>query len=286
MSSTLTDTPVDTAPSGDRVELFGVSIDVATMGVAVDRIREWLAAPRAGCNFVVTPNVDHVVMLDERFELRAAYEDAALVLADGWPVVAASRILGKSLPARVAGSDLVPALFDAVDHEEELTVFLLGAAPGVADKAATSIHQRWPRVRVVGTYSPPLGFEKNAEENDKILAMIDDAEPQVLVVGLGAPKQELWVHRHQQAINSRVALCVGATIDFLAGHRKRAPHWMQKLGVEWLHRLLSEPRRLAKRYGRDAVIFPQLVVRQWLTDHSGRNSLPGQLSRLIRRLAK
>ena len=141
-------------------------------------------------------------------------------------------------------------------------MFLLGAAPGVADEAARRIHARWPGVHVTGTYSPPLGFEHDAEENSSIIARIADASPDLLIVGLGAPKQELWVHSHQHELSAKVVLCVGATIDFLAGHRKRSPAWMQHAGLEWLHRVVSEPRRLASRYARDAWIFPQLMWRE------------------------
>jgi N-acetylglucosaminyldiphosphoundecaprenol N-acetyl-beta-D-mannosaminyltransferase len=251
-----------------RIELFGVAIDPLRMDEAAGLVLSWVANRERRCRFVVTPNVDHVVMLQHHTALQAAYREAGLILADGAPVIWASRLLGKPLPERVAGSDLTPALFDLADEtrtdeEQPLRVFLLGAAPGVAERAAANIHRRWPRVRVVGTYSPPLGFEKDAAENLRILARVADAQPDVLVVGLGAPKQELWVHEHAGKLEARVALCVGATIDFLAGEKSRAPRWMQQVGLEWLHRVLSEPRRLAARYAKDAWIFPQLVVREW-----------------------
>lgn len=244
-----------------RVALFGIEIDPLTMRQAVERLLQWVDQPAPCCRFVVTPNVDHTVLLPERADLRAAYADAALVLADGAPVVLAARLLGRRLPERVAGSDLVPRLFDAA--RRELRVFLLGAAPGVAERAAGNVARRWPRVRVVGVYSPPLGFERQAAENARILDLIAAARPDVLVVGLGAPKQELWVHAHQDRISAAVVLCVGATIDFLAGERRRAPRWMQRGGLEWLHRVASEPRRLLRRYARDAWIFPRIVWRQW-----------------------
>jgi N-acetylglucosaminyldiphosphoundecaprenol N-acetyl-beta-D-mannosaminyltransferase len=142
-------------------------------------------------------------------------------------------------------------------------VFLLGAAAGVGERAAKNIHRRWSAVEVVGVYSPPMGFERDPQESQNILARVRQAAPDVLVVGLGAPKQELWVHNHRHAIAAPVALCVGATIDFLAGEKKRAPMILRRLGLEWLHRMMSEPRRLAKRYARDAWIFPQLVWREW-----------------------
>lgn len=252
------------AAMNHRIRLFDVEIDPLRMPAAVERIVGWLDAPAAPCRFVVTPNVDHTVLLQTSAELRAAYRDAGLVLADGWPVVAASRLLRRPLPERVAGSDLAPALFDAAQQASRpLKVFLLGAAPGVAERAARNIARRWPQVEVVGVYSPPLGFERDPQENNRILAHIRAADPELLLVGLGAPKQELWVHRHRQQIAARAALCVGATIDFLAGEKRRAPQALQRLGLEWLHRMLSEPRRLAKRYARDAWIFPQLVWREW-----------------------
>jgi N-acetylglucosaminyldiphosphoundecaprenol N-acetyl-beta-D-mannosaminyltransferase len=246
-----------------RIELMGVPIDPLAMDQAVGQILTWVAAGEAKCRYVVTPNVDHVVVHQHHAGLQAAYRQAGLILADGAPVVWASRLLGKPLPERVAGSDLVPARSDAADDERPLSVYLLGAAAGVADRAAARIHRQWPGVKVVGTYSPPLGFEKDVAENLRILSRIADARPDVLVVGLGAPKQELWVHQHHGQFAARVALCVGATIDFLAGEKPRAPVWMRDLGLEWLHRVVSEPRRLAARYARDAWVFPQLVVREW-----------------------
>jgi N-acetylglucosaminyldiphosphoundecaprenol N-acetyl-beta-D-mannosaminyltransferase len=159
----------------------------------------------------------------------------------------------------VPGSDLVPALFDAADPAEPLRVYLLGAAPGVGERAMTQIQRRWPAVIPAGCYSPPLGFEHDERENSEIIARIEAAQPDLLIVGLGAPKQELWVHRHLEILATQVAICAGATIDFLAGERRRAPRWMQRAKLEWLHRLLSEPRRLAWRYLRDAAVFPQLV---------------------------
>jgi N-acetylglucosaminyldiphosphoundecaprenol N-acetyl-beta-D-mannosaminyltransferase len=247
----------------DHQQLFGMSIDRLTMQDAVARLLEWVDNPAAGCRYVVTPNVDHAVLFQEHEGLRAAYADAGLVLADGMPVVWASRLLGRPLPERVTGSDLVPSLFTAAQQQwRGLRVFLLGAAPGVGQRAAVKIAERWPNVRVLDTYSPRLGFERDPAENTEILSRIARAKPDVLVVGLGAPKQELWVHTHRDQIAAPVALCVGATLDFLAGQRDRAPVWMRKTGLEWIHRLAGEPRRLAKRYARDAWIFPRLVLRE------------------------
>ncbi len=255
----------------ERIKLFGLEIDRVTMPEAVERVLAWAAAHDGVCRFVVTPNLDHAVMFQEHAGLRAAYAEAALVLADGWPLVAASRWLGKPLPERVAGSDLVPALFSAACQQRRpLRAFLLGAAPGVAERAAANIERRWPAVHICGCYSPPLGFERDAAANGEILRQVANARPDVLVIGLGAPKQELWLHDHRSELRVPVALGVGATIDFLAGERRRAPRWIQRLHLEWLHRLASEPRRLAARYARDACAFPRLLWREWRATARGR----------------
>lgn len=248
----------------ETVRLFGMDIDAVRMDEAIERLLDWVRCPGEKCHYVVTPNVDHAVMFQHHEELRRSYKDAGLVLADGFPVLVAARLLGRPIPERVPGSDLVPALFETVNRGKsaKLRVFLLGAAAGVADRAAKQIHERWPAIEVVGTYSPPLGFERDVAENENILSRILAAKADILVVGFGAPKQELWVHAHRDRIAAPVALCVGATIDFLAGHKPRAPRWMRRVGLEWLHRMASEPRRLAKRYLRDAWVFPQLVWRE------------------------
>jgi N-acetylglucosaminyldiphosphoundecaprenol N-acetyl-beta-D-mannosaminyltransferase len=240
-----------------------MAIDAVTMSEAVTIVREWLAEPYERCRYVVTPNVDHVVQYQEHPGLRAAYGDAGLVLADGWPVVAAARLLRRPLPARVAGSDLVPAVLQAIPPSRPARIFLLGAAPGVAERASERIERQWPGVQVVGTYSPPLGFESQPAELEDILEFITHAAPDLIIVGLGAPKQELWVHRNSDRIRAKVAICAGATIDFLAGEKQRAPRWMRRCGLEWFHRMISEPRRMVKRYLRDAWVFPRLVWREW-----------------------
>jgi N-acetylglucosaminyldiphosphoundecaprenol N-acetyl-beta-D-mannosaminyltransferase len=245
------------------ISLFGMQIAPVRMPEAVAELRRWIDADERACRYVVTPNVDHAVMFERRADLRDAYRDASLVLADGFPVVLASRLLKRPLPERVAGSDLAPALFAAAKVAKPLTVYLLGAGPGVAERAATNIHNRWPGVRVVGCYSPPLGFERDEQECVAICERINAARPDVLMLGLGAPKQELWIARHRARLQVNAALCIGATIDFLAGEKARAPRWMQQFGVEWLHRLCSEPKRLFKRYAHDAWVFPQLVWREW-----------------------
>ena len=252
-----------------RIALFGVEIDSLDMNGAVNRIRGWLEQSSTVCRLVVTPNVDHVVMLQTNQQLKAAYEDATLVLADGFPLVMAGKLLGKPIPERVAGSELIPALFDQLESRELPTrVYLLGAMPGVAVKAARKIDSVWPHVKVVGTYSPPLGFEHDDHECDKILDGIAKAGAEFVIFGVGAPKQELWAHRFQDRIEAKALFCVGATIDFLAEEKSQAPKWMRRCGLEWIHRCASEPKRLVGRYARDAIIFPQILFREWTNNRA------------------
>ncbi len=248
-----------------QVQMFGMTIDSICLSEAVDRVVNWAQDQESKCKFVVTPNVDHAVMFQHDTKLRTAYDHAAMVVADGAPLILASRILGRSLPERVAGSDLGPQAISEASRRfmqeggQKMKVFLLGAGPGVADRAAVRILEANPGIDVVGTYCPPIGFEKDPSENQKAIDAVAQAKPDLLLVGLGAPKQELWVSENRERLQTRVALCIGATIDFLAGEKKRSPVWMQHAGLEWLHRLLSEPKRLAKRYAKDAWIFPQLI---------------------------
>ena len=247
----------------NRIRLFDIDIDALQMSEAVELLLGWIRERDGTCRYVVTPNLDHALLFQARADLRAAYADAGMVLADGMPLVWVSRWLGKPLPERVAGSDLTPALFAAADRGQGLRVHLLGGAPGVAERAAERIHARFRNIRVVGTESPAPGFERDDAVNQRLVSAIVAAKPDVLIVGLGAPKQELWIQRHRSALPVPLALCVGATIDFMAGARQRAPVWMHDKGLEWLFRASTEPRRLAPRYAKNLVMLPRLIAREW-----------------------
>lgn len=249
--------------SNATVRLFGINLHPYRMEEAVDQLYRWIGSTDSGrCRYVVTPNVNHAVLLQRNRAFARVYADADFVLADGAPIVLLSRFFGRRIPERVAGSDLVPKLFERAATDRPIRVFLLGARPHVNERAARVAEERWPGVKVVGRDSPAPGFEDRASENGRILSMLQDSQPDVLVVGLGAPKQELWVHRHRHAIRAKVALCVGATIDFIAGEKPRAPVWMRRSGLEWVHRIATEPRRLSGRYFRDGMALPGLVFRE------------------------
>ncbi|HEX4857072.1 MAG TPA: WecB/TagA/CpsF family glycosyltransferase, partial [Limnobacter sp.] len=237
-----------------RKTLFDIEFSAVTQQQAVQAILAWTGQDDGKPRRVVTPNVNLTLLQKRNPEFRRVLNESSLCVVDGKPIYWASRLFKVDLPEVVTGSDLVPAVFAA--HElspgsSELKVFLLGAGEGVAARAARRITARYSRVQVCGVYSPPFGFEHDADECRNICELIRNTGADLLVVGLGAPKQELWTARHQQETGVPVAICAGATIDFLAGEKSRAPAWMTRSGLEWLFRMLSEPRRLAKRYVKD-----------------------------------
>ncbi len=239
--------------------LFGFEFDCLTLQQAVARVLELVDEGQLG-QYVVTPNLDHAVILHRNPKLQEIYQQAALVLADGWPVISASKYFGSRLPERVAGSDLVPAVFEATT--KPLRAYLLGAPPGVAQTAAKKVEEAFPNVQVVGTQCPPYGFENDPDANETAVRQVAEVAPDILVVGLGAPKQELWTYRERHRLNAKVIFCVGATIEFLAGAKSRAPIWCQRYRLEWAHRIITDPRRLARRYAVDAMMLPVLIAKQ------------------------
>ncbi|MEW6197167.1 MAG: WecB/TagA/CpsF family glycosyltransferase [Planctomycetota bacterium] len=227
------------------MRLGGLWFDNVTMDEALERVGELVQARRPA--LVVTPNVDHVVRARRDPAYAATVAQAALVLADGQPLVWLSWMLGTPLKERVAGSDLLPRLC-AFAAERGWRVFLLGGAPGAAAAARRVLVRRHPTLQVEGTYCPPMGFETDPLEQAKARAVVAAVRPQIVFVGLGSPKQERWIVENMHAYGPAVSIGVGISFSFVAGHVRRAPRWMQRCGLEWLHRVWQEPRRLAARY--------------------------------------
>ena len=212
--------------------------------------------------FIVTPNVDHICLFHRRADIRAAYREAFLALPDGVPLLWAARFLGRPLKEKLSGSDLVPML-SAWAAEEGHSVFCFGAAEGVAEKAARKLREQYPGLEVAGCYSPPVGFERDPVENERAMNAIRSASPDICFVALGCPKQELWLLRHSKDLGVPVSLGIGAGLDFVAGKVRRAPRCVQRIGLEWLWRLLQEPRRLWRRYLVEDALFLSLVWRDF-----------------------
>ncbi len=242
-----------------RIELFNMPMDVVRFDQAVDQMIAWAKGDKS--RMVITANVDHVVRYQKSAEFRQMYAHADMVVADGMPVIWGSRLVGKALPQRVAGSDLFPALA-ARAADEDVTIFLLGGSPTTATRSKEIFEQRHPNIRVVGTHCPDMGFEKNDAENKRIVSMIREAGADLLFVGLGSPKQEKWIVDHHQACGAKVCIGVGISFSFLCGDVDRAPRWIQRIGMEWAHRLVQEPGRLWRRYIIEDSAFVGIVLRE------------------------
>lgn len=245
----------------DAVSIAGVEIDNLTFDETLCRLDQRVQE-KMPC-FVVTPNVDHIVQLQSDCRLRAAYRDAAFVVCDGMPVLWASKLISNPLPERIAGSDLFVALCEKASQNGH-RVFFLGGRPGAADLAAAVLTKKFPGLIVAGTACPDFGFEHDEFVNNRLIETVIEAKADYLFVGLGAPKQELWLHQHHAACGVPVSVGVGVSFEFVGGLVPRAPLWMQKMGLEWFHRLCSEPRRLWRRYLVRDPKFAFLVVKQLL----------------------
>ena len=228
-----------------RMRLMNTEIDNLTMDETLDAIDSLIKEDN--CSYVVTSNVDHIAQLEKDEELKRVYENASLILTDGKPLIWISNWYKTPIKEKISGSDLFPRVCDLA-AKKGYTMYLLGAAEGVADKAAKNLMNKYKGLNIVGTYSPPFGFEKDKLELKKIERQIQEVHPDILIVGLGCPKQEKYMYYHCKELDVPISFGLGASIDFEAGNIKRAPRWMSEHGLEWLYRITQDPKRLAKRY--------------------------------------
>ena len=244
-----------TRPAGDhaRVSVLGVPISTVTMDSALATIGGWIEAGES--RYVSTSDVHCVMRARQEPELMLALRAADMVVPDGKPVEWSARVRAKVPMTRVCGPDLMLRLSE-LSARTGWRQYYYGGAPGVADKLAQGLSERFPGLNVAGTYCPPFRPLTPQEQADDI-ARIADAGAQLVWIGLGCPKQDLWMRKHARNIPGAVSIGVGAAFDFHTGRIERAPEFMQKSGLEWAHRLASEPARLWRRY---LVMAPQFVV--------------------------
>jgi N-acetylglucosaminyldiphosphoundecaprenol N-acetyl-beta-D-mannosaminyltransferase len=193
--------------------------------------------------------------------LKEIYNTSDMNVADGVPIVWASRFLGRPINGRVTGLDLLPE-FSKISAEKGFTFFFLGAKEGVAETLRIALTKKFPNLKVVGIYSPPFAEEFSKEEDEKIVRMVNSVKPNVLWVSLTAPKQDFWIQKNFDRLDVNIALGIGGAFEVTAGIIARAPKWMQKNGLEWLFRFLQEPKRLFRRYFIEAPVFIPLIVCQ------------------------
>ncbi|GHS99494.1 acetyl-mannosamine transferase [Bacteroidia bacterium] len=213
--------------------------------------------------FLITPNVDHLVKLQKDKEFYEVYQQADWIVCDSKIVALGLKLLGTPIKEVIPGSSFFPAYCNYHKDNKDVCIFLLGAAEGVADKAKLLINERIGREIIVGSHSPSFGFEKSEEECKNIIELINNTDATVLVVGVGAPKQEKWIFKYKDQLPQiKVFMPLGATIDFEAGNIKRAPKRLRDLALEWLYRMFKDPKRLVKRYLVDDLPFFYYLLKQ------------------------
>ncbi len=240
----------------NKQPLLNTFVNNVTMDEAVTEIAQRI--DRKQKSYVVPINVDVVMKIEEDAYLKKIIDGADLVLVDGTPLVWIGKYYGRPVKEKVSGSDLVPKLCETA-VEKGYTVFILGGKDGVAEKAKARLEETYPGIRVVGTYAPPVGFERDPAALEKTNAAISAAAPDLLIACLGCPKQEKFIYENQDKYQAVVSVCAGATVDFLAGNVKRAPKWMSDHGLEWFYRFTKEPKRLFKRYFVDDLRIVRLI---------------------------
>jgi len=240
----------------NSVKILNLQIDNLSMQEVLERLHQGV---------VFTPNVDHLIKLQSDQSFKEVYDTADYKLCDSKILIYASKFLGSPIREKISGSDFFPAFYEFHRNHLEIKLFLLGAQAGVAAEAQRRINGKIGRAIVVGSYSPPFGFETDVAECEHIIEMVNRSGATVLAVGLGAPKQEKFIYNYKNRFSIvKIFLAVGATLDFEAGQVNRAPKWVSEAGLEWLYRLLSEPKRLWKRYLLEDTRFLWLVFTQKL----------------------
>jgi N-acetylglucosaminyldiphosphoundecaprenol N-acetyl-beta-D-mannosaminyltransferase len=226
--------------------ILGVPVAQVTYEKALDLVRQWVCEPaQPRCRTVAAANVHVVTEAALHADFAGAVRNADLVLPDGMPLVWAGRMLGSRLADRCYGPTLMEKALDR--FRPACSHYLYGSTQSTLNDLVVAIQRRWPGVRIVGAVSPPFGpFDDRVEEAN--IAAINASGADILWIGMGCPKQELWMHRYRDRLNVKVVLAVGAAFDFIAGRVPQAPRWMQQAGLEWAFRLWAEPKRLWRRY--------------------------------------
>jgi N-acetylglucosaminyldiphosphoundecaprenol N-acetyl-beta-D-mannosaminyltransferase len=245
--------------SEDTVNILSVNVSRLNLEDTVQLFQEWIHSGKKK-RVCVTP-VNCVLWAYQDEKLRLLYNSSDMNLADGVPLVWASRFLRMPIKGRVTGLDLLPR-FAEIGNREKFKFFFLGAKEGVAEHLVQHLALQFPQLEIVGHYSPPFAERFSNEENAKMISLINSTRPHVLWVSLTAPKQDFWINEHFDKLDVNIAIGVGGAFEVTSGLIKRAPVWMQKSGLEWFYRFVQEPRRLFKRYFVEAPQFIPLVLLQ------------------------
>jgi N-acetylglucosaminyldiphosphoundecaprenol N-acetyl-beta-D-mannosaminyltransferase len=257
--------------SWQQSRLLNAWVDALTIPEIIDRLDEGM---------LFTLNPDHLYHLQRNPDFAAAYADAVMVSSDSKYVYWALGLIGRAIKCKTSGSDIVPAFYRHHAQNPDMSIFLLGAKPGIAQIALERINRIVGREIVVGALGPSFGFVNDEKETAEAIDMINASGAKCVIVGLGAPKQEVWIHRNRHRMPGvRIYMGVGAVIDYEAEAVSRAPGWMNRNGLEWVYRMATEPRRYWRRYFRTMEFF-------WLVaaDRMGLYKFPSFLSPATRQL--
>jgi N-acetylglucosaminyldiphosphoundecaprenol N-acetyl-beta-D-mannosaminyltransferase len=257
-----------------RVDLMGLRVDQLTEQATIETVLLAVGAGRGGCLF--TPNLHHMQAYASGtdgavYERSANLPGARLIVADGMPLIWASRLSGTPLPERVAGSNLIWSLTSAAAGAGA-SIFLLGGNPGAAEACAERMRDQYPAIRIAGLTAPPKGFENDDRALDEIVQTLRAAKPDIVYVALGFPKQEELALQLAEEMPTTWFVGVGISFSFVAGEVQRAPRWMQAAGLEWVHRLVQEPRRLFRRYVVDGLPFAARMFAHALRSRIGKRA--------------
>ena len=242
-----------------KVNILGVEIHKVVKKDVLSTVEKWINS-KAGPRMICTPNADHIIKALRDKEFLQIINQADLSMPDGMAVVYASRILRQPLSETVTGR-LLPYDLCRMAADRGWSVFFLGGNPGAAEAAANRLQLAHPKLRVAGCFCPRFGFVFEDEEDRKAVQRVREAKPDILFVGFGGPKQEKWIKAHLDEINVPVSIGIGYAFNVLGGLVKAPPQWATRVGLEWLIRLIREPRRLWRRYLIDGALFIILVLR-------------------------
>jgi N-acetylglucosaminyldiphosphoundecaprenol N-acetyl-beta-D-mannosaminyltransferase len=245
-----------------RVDILGTPVSSLTMD---ELFRDWEVVITEGkkAQVCITP-VNSLLAARATARVQAIYQHADYVLCDGVPVKWASKFVGDPIKERITGLDVLPRIFPFA-LQNNFSIFLLGASPGVAETLKKVMEAKHPGVKIVGTYVPPFRAEFSKEENQEMTKAINAVKPDILLVSLTAPKQDYWIAENLPKLDTHLAIGIGGAFEVAAGLIQRAPLWMQKSGLEWFYRFLQEPKRMFKRYFVEAPVFIPLIILQKLS---------------------
>ena len=244
-----------------KVNILGIEVSSITLPYLLKEFKDTIRS-NSKASVCITP-VNSILAANKNAVVKTIYNNATYTLCDGVPVLWASKFLGTPIAERITGLDLLPSLLSFCS-DNNFSLFFLGASPGVGFSLKAKAEQLYPGIKINGVYCPPFAEKFEQAENDKMIALINEAKPDFVLVSLTAPKQDIWIAENLQKLDTKICIGIGGAFEVTAGLIPRAPHWMQVNGLEWFYRFCKEPKRMFRRYFMEAPIFIPLILLQKL----------------------